>query len=344
MAYFGTWVLKHWYRRAPSWLSLLLLPLAFVFGVVAECRASLYRYGFIRVHRLSVPVIVVGNITVGGTGKTPLVIALVKALQAKGYTPAVISRGYGSDPHHEVTEVTPQSATADVGDEPIEIVSATGVLMAVGADRLVCARHLLMRHPNINVIISDDGLQHYRLARTVEIAVFDAMLGVGNGFLLPAGPLRERVSRCGHVDAIVVTGDETLLPPAALSSLQHTPIFRQALKPTLWRNVATPEMARRLESFSDETNVHAVAGIGNPDRFFATLKSLNIAFTPHAFSDHHDYRAEELAYKGAKWILMTEKDAVKCRALADASFWSLTVESAIDESLLTLILRKLRDF
>jgi tetraacyldisaccharide 4'-kinase len=343
MHFFSRLFLRAWYSGRPTWLSVVLLPFALLYGIAVEIRASLYRCGFRRVEELAVPVIVVGNITVGGTGKTPFVIALARALAERGFSPGIISRGYGGRSSRP-ERVTPQTEASEVGDEAIEIAARTGMPVVVGRDRPAAGRHLLMHFPDTNVVISDDGLQHYRLGRTVEIGMVDGKRGLGNGWPLPAGPLRERVSRLRQTTALVLTGGKDFTPRAnRFHALQHMPAFCQRLEPVAFYQVGSPEHARSLDAFAGEQNVVAVAGIGNPQRFFDTLGALNISFTAHDFADHHEFTADDLDFEGARWILMTEKDAVKCRAFADERCWFLRVKSEIPEELLKLIERKLKE-
>ncbi|MDR2172919.1 MAG: tetraacyldisaccharide 4'-kinase [Burkholderiales bacterium] len=334
-------LLKTWYAPRVTWLAWLLLPLSLVFGAVVALRASLYRHGLIRSVTLPVPVIVVGNITVGGTGKTPFVIALAQALSERGFRPGVISRGYGGDAsaRGDVVCVDADSDVREVGDEAVQVARA-GVPMAVGRDRVAAGRALLETHPDIDVLISDDGLQHYRLARTLEIALLDGTRQLGNRLLLPAGPLREPPQRLTRVNAVVLTSMEDEKEQAlcdALSVSAFAPVFRQTLKAEAWRGVLKPDERSDIDFFAQEEGVHAVAGIGHPERFFATLQRLGIHAITHAFADHHRFSAADLALSAARWILMTEKDAVKCAMIADERCWYLPVTGAIAPTLLHLI-------
>lgn len=261
-----------------------------------------------------VPVIVVGNLTVGGVGKTPLVIALVNALQARGFKPGVISRGYGRRTS-DVWRVSSDAAPEAVGDEPLLIARRTGVPVAVSMKRIDAAR-LLVSTGEVDVLLADDGLQHYALARDVEILVIDGTRRFGNGRLLPAGPLREPLGRAAACDFIVVNGgvpreDEvlmTLTPTHALSLL--------------------PGAARPLSEFSGQ-RVHAVAGIGNPVRFFDALQAHGIDVIPHAFADHHAFTAKDLSFDDSLPLLMTEKDAVKCRGFAASGWYAVPVDAQL---------------
>jgi tetraacyldisaccharide 4'-kinase len=315
-----------WYSpgTAPPWWT---LPLASFYGAVVRLRRRLYRGGILRSQRLPVPVIVVGNITVGGAGKTPLVIALVMALRERGWKPGVVSRGYGGSAGGPLL-LGPLPDPEQVGDEPALIASRTGAPIAVGTDRPAAARLLLDQ--DVDVIVTDDGLQHYALQRDVEICVLDGVRRLGNGRLLPAGPLRETASRLGRVDFIVCNGreprpDETPMRLAADTAVSL--IDRSVRKP--------------LAMFS-RMRVHAVAGIGHPQRFFDTLREHDIDVIGHPFPDHHRYTLGDLAFGDDLPILMTEMDAVKCRAFAKTDWWSVPVAAELPESFFDAITQRLR--
>jgi tetraacyldisaccharide 4'-kinase len=351
----ANWLQKQW-ASVTLW-HILLIPLSWVFGAMVYLRAKLYKTGWLTSIRLSVPVIVVGNINVGGTGKTPFVIWLAEQLRQQGYTPAIISRGYGGSTK-QVAEVFANSNPAEVGDEPVLIAKRTNCPMFVGANRVAAGLALLQAHPQCNVIISDDGLQHYRLQRDVEIAVIASEHSFGNGALLPAGSLRELITRLNTVDAIVSNG--LLINGAEGSHLntpspfkgkgwgegasQNTPrpqIFPMQLTTSHFYNVANPQITSTTQAFSKQ-NIVAIAGIGNPERFFNQLTALGLQFEPQAFADHHAFTAQDLAPYAHKTILMTEKDAVKCRAFAMANAWALPVNAVVSHDLLQVILNKLK--
>ena len=323
---------RTWYAPKRDALALALAPASWLFGAVVALRRAAYRRGWLRRERLPVPVVVVGNVTVGGTGKTPLVIALARALAEKGRRPGVISRGHGRAQGGAL--VLDASATADVaGDEPV-LIARAGLVVAVGRDRAAAGRALLAAHPGVDVVLADDGLQHYRLARDFEVAVIDGGRGVGNGALLPAGPLREPAARLGTVDAVVVNGE--LAPALAIAA----PVFHMRLVGSTFRQVAAP--ARMLDASAFRgARVHAVAAIGHPERFFALLRALGIDASTHAFPDHHRFTRDELAWDDADAVLMTEKDAVKCEAFADARCWFLPVIAEVDGALVERIGRAL---
>ncbi|MCW5576526.1 MAG: tetraacyldisaccharide 4'-kinase [Burkholderiales bacterium] len=320
---------EHWQHRKLK--SRLLLPLAALFAAVAATRRLFWKTGLLRSRHPGVPVIVIGNITAGGTGKTPLVLWLAHFLQDSGMRPAIISRGYGaarSDPR----PVPADGSAADYGDEPCLMAQRAACPVWVGADRAATAEAMRRAHPGVDVILSDDGLQHYRLARDVEIAVIDGARGLGNGWPLPAGPLREPPSRLAGVDAVVINGDDA------------TGAFPQALPMRLqggrFRNLRLPQQVVTAVHFRG-TPVHAVAGIGNPQRFFGHLRELGLDCREHAFPDHHPYRAADLAFGDDAPVVMTEKDAVKCAAFATDNCWALIVDAEVDARLGDLVTARL---
>ena len=325
------WLQRQWFeqRRLPPALW-LLAPLAGLYSAVAERRRS-------RVvpERLAVPVIVVGNITVGGAGKTPLTIWLAGQLKARGWRPGIVSRGYGGR-GSQPRPVKSESVAVDVGDEPILLARRSGVPVWVGRDRVAAGQALLANHPDVNLLLCDDGLQHYRLARDVELAVFDRR-GAGNGWRLPAGPLREPLSRLAEVDAVVCNGlpDQRLSPALPRFDMQLRPGDFYRLNDPQQRCSAPDLVGRNL-------HFHALAGIGDPERFFRTLASLGLAFDRHPFPDHYAYSAADLAFAKDAVLLMTEKDAVKCAGLTAGETWVLPVEAELSPALIELILEKLR--
>lgn len=321
---------RHWYRL--TWLSIVLLPLAGLFRLVVTARRCAFRLGWMDSIRLPVPVIVIGNITAGGTGKTPLAIWLCGLLREHGYRPGIVSRGYGGQ--GQTLAVDAHANPAIVGDEPVLLAQRTLCPVWVGRDRAATARALLTAHPDCNLIVSDDGLQHYRLARDFELAVVDGLRGVGNELPLPAGPLRESARRLAEVDAVVINGESDLALPTALR-------FRMRLEGTIFRNLLNPAFQAEAADFGNR-RVHAVAGIGNPLRFFAQLQQLGLSFTAHAFPDHHPYVPGDLEFDDADAIVMTEKDAIKCRHFARENHWMLAVDARIDPELGPLILDRLK--
>ncbi len=319
--------------RHRGFVAVALLPLSCLFGLLAGARRALYRAGSLRVVRSPVPVIIVGNIAVGGSGKTPVVEWLAAHLQAAGRKPGIISRGYGGQVSGAEL-VPPDGEPARYGDEPVLLARLTGCPVAVGRDRPAVAAELLRCHPECDVLIADDGLQHYRLSRDIEIAVVDAAV-LGNGWLLPAGPLREPLSRLSKVDLIVAHGEPVGVPlPAGV------PVFPMVLAGTAFRSLRDPETVCDAAAFRGR-RVHAVAGIGRPERFFEMLMAMGLEVVPHAFADHHAYVAADLAFAPGEPKLMTSKDAVKCAAFAPAEAWEWPVQARIGSGAIERILEKL---
>ena len=318
----------YWYRLSP--LHLLLYPVSLVFRSLAAARRLLYRSRVLASVKLPVPVVVVGNISVGGTGKTPLTLWLAQQLIDNGWHPGIVSRGYTKATGHNSTphEVSTEDAADQVGDEPLLMAQRALCPVWIGRDRPAAALALLQAHPECDIVLSDDGLQHYRLRRDVEIAVVDGARRFGNGLLLPAGPLREPVSRLRTVDAVVVNGGQ-------VSGTE----FAMSLQGSLFYNLLNPAMVVSASEFAGQ-NLHAIAGIGHPRRFFAQLEHLGLNAQQHAFPDHHRYSAADVAFEYADAVLMTEKDAVKCAAFATEKCWVLRVDAQIDTALTQLILKK----
>lgn len=322
----------HWYRITP--LHLILLPVSIIFRLLAGTRRMLYRSGLLPSEKLPVPVIVVGNITVGGSGKTPLTLWLAQELIAHGRHPAIISRGYGGMASLPQA-VTSTSDPGKVGDEPLLMAQRGLCPVWIGRSRPAAARALLQAHPECDVIISDDGLQHYRLRRDFEIAVVDGVRRFGNGFLLPAGPLREPLSRLDSVDAVVVQGG---IPAADQYSMQ--------LRGDHFYNLLNPDIVAQAADFIGQ-RLHAIAGIGYPQRFFTHLGNLGLKLQAHPFPDHYHYTPADLTYADADAIFMTEKDAVKCATLiskgnwAPEKCWVLRVDAQLNFSLIRHILERI---
>ncbi len=304
-----------------------------MFEALVALRRALYRMGMLRRERVPVPVVIVGNISVGGTGKTPLVIHLADALRTRGRHPGIVSRGYRGDSGH-VLEVTAASDPGVVGDEPLLLARRGACPVFVGRDRVAAARGLLARYPECDLIIADDGLQHYRLERNVEIALFDER-GVMNGWALPAGPLREPVSRLAKVDALVFNG--TAVSPAPTFAAAT---FSMRLLGDGFYRLDEPSTTCGAADLAG-TKLHAVAGIGAPQRFFDCLAGMGLAFSAHPFADHHDFRAEDLVFAGDA-ILTTEKDAVKLSRLClPLPVWVLPVTAEVSPDLAAFVLEKL---
>lgn len=328
------WLEPYWYRLSP--LHLLLWPLSIVFAALAALRRVLYRRGTLAVTRLPVPVIVVGNISVGGTGKTPVVIWLVRLLRERGWRPGVVCRGYRGSARGPM-RAAPDGDCHLVGDEAILLARRSACPVWTGIKRAAAAHALLAAHPECNVIISDDGLQHYAMARDFEITVIDGERGFGNGMLLPAGPLREPLRRLEMVDALVLNGS-TLFPRELLPST--VPAFDMTLGGSIFCALLNSQQRAGPERFAGQ-QVHAVAAIGNPQRFFNHLRGLGISILAHPFPDHHIFARADLAFDHNTAVIMTEKDAVKCERLCDENFWVLPVAAEIDPALGGLILQKI---
>lgn len=349
MADFRQRLLHHWYQPRPvgaGWfsggaftlgLTLALWPAALLFRGLAALRRGLFRFGLLQTQRLPVPVIVVGNIIAGGAGKTPLTLWLVRALAARGRRPGIVSRGYGGA--GQLAEVTADADPRQVGDEPVLLAARGGVPVFVGRDRLAAGRALLAAHPEVDVLVCDDGLQHYRLARDIELAVVDAR-GVGNGWPLPLGPLREPAARLHTVDAVIGhAGAEAAWRPLAGA----VPAYPMRLAPGPFVSLHDP--SRRLapgalaeRAAATGRRLYAIAGIGAPERFFATLAALGfVGIDTRPFADHHPYTAEDLAFAQHGILLMTEKDAVKCRPLYSGEAWVLPVDAEVPVTLVALV-------
>lgn len=367
--------------RAPGYwqsrrgIALLLYPLSLLFRLLVWLRRLGFRYGLKQVATASAPVIVVGNLSVGGAGKTPLVIALVEHLQTSGWRPAIVSRGYGGS-EAAPTLVDNASAHSVVGDEALMLARRTGVPVAVCAKRADAAA-LLTADSGCNVIVSDDGLQHYALARQLEICVIDATAGLGNGWCLPAGPLREPPSRLREVDLIVYSGvagnsdrRKTVRDSIAQWLAQSAPVASTTgasttgasttgasttatsttvVKPEQYTyklrveevaNLREPSLCRNLADFSGG-RVHAVAGIGQPDKFFRQLRAAGLNIIEHAFADHHLFQESDLTFGDGLDVLMTEKDSVKCEAWAPRNFWSVKVVAELDSGIVDAVLERL---
>ena len=313
-----------WYapQRPPWWTR----PLSALFGTFAALRRVLYRRGVLKSVGLPVPVIVVGNITAGVAGKTPLTISLFGALRARGFKPGVVSRGYGG------LAIAPRLLCAGddpriVGDEPLLIAQRTGAPVAVGRERPAAAKWLI--GAGVDVIVADDGLQHYALQRDLEICVIDGMRRFGNGCLLPAGPLREPVSRLHEADFVVCNGGMAMAGEIPMRLVAD-------------EAVALRDQSQRkpLSSFAGQ-RVHAIAGIGDPARFFALLRGFGIDAIEHAFRDHHAYAASDLDFHGNLPLLMTEKDAVKCRGFAQEIWWAVPVHAQLPDAFIDSLIDRL---
>jgi tetraacyldisaccharide 4'-kinase len=321
---------RYWFDGSapPAWARALSALYA---GAIA-LRRGLYRRGLKRSAHPGVPVLIVGNLIAGGSGKTPLTIAVVERLRAAGWTPGVASRGYGRRDAGTARWVDADTDPALGGDEPVLIAHRTGAKVRVDRDRVAAARALVAA--GCDVVVCDDGLQHYRLARDIEIEVIDGARRYGNGRLLPAGPLREPAARLATVDAVVFHG-------APLTTMDiGGPRFAMTLEGREFRNILNPPHTVTPEALRGK-RVHAVAGIGNPQRFFDHLRGLGLDFTAHPYPDHHAFAASDIEFAGAEAVLMTEKDAVKCIRHADERHWALRVDAQVEPALGDFVLRKL---
>lgn len=309
------WLWQQWRKKGAA--QLFLLPLSWVFATLALLRRACYRYGICRTVTLGVPVVIVGNIVVGGVGKTPIVLALVKLLQSAGLRPGVVTRGYKGETLGPL-EVNVEDDAARVGDEALILARNSDCPVWLGVDRVAAVRGLIKTHPRVDIIISDDGLQHYRLGRAIEIAVVDGRYGCGNKRLLPAGPLREPMRRLHSVDYVLKNG----VPTAE---------YAVEIIGECFYNVANPFRTTTAEAFADRRAV-VLAGIANPQRFFDRLKALKINFDSYAFPDHWGFTEEDLDFGDTDVVIMTEKDAVKCAAFAPPSCWYLKIEARLNEA------------
>ena len=336
----ASFLVRSWYEKS-AWL-VALLPLSLVFYLLSALRRSLYRLGIAPTCKSQLPIIVVGNISVGGTGKTPLVVALVEQLRQAGFHPAIVSRGYGSRAAAYPYFVSSDDAPECSGDEPLLLAQRTGVPVVIDAKRCRAIAALQDRYKDCDVIIADDGLQHYAMPRDIEIVVIDGRRGFGNGWLLPAGPLRESVSRLNSVDYVVTNGE--LQNSLAVESSVMTLAAQQFVAVNGSEKIA-------LQAWPFSKKIHAVAGIGNPQRFFESLQRMGFDVIPHAFSDHHDYRVEELCFDDQLPVLMTEKDAVKVRQLfqqlhlqppLQGEYWYLTVDAILPPDFYQKLIKQLQ--
>jgi tetraacyldisaccharide 4'-kinase len=318
---------RHWYRPSVTWLTALLLPLSWIFRLVVKARRALYHAGIKKTFRFDVPVIVVGNITVGGTGKTPFVLWLAEFLKQQGFRPGIVSRGYGGEKNSAAIFITHETTAAQVGDEAIMLARRAGCPVVICTDRVAAVKELLDQM-HCDIVISDDGLQHYHLGRDIEIALVDGNRRHGNQRFLPAGPLRESVKRLSEVDFIVA--QESPLPGE----------FEMRLEGNSLVSVKNADSTMPIEGFNNQ-KVHGVAAIANPERFFAALGSHNLEVIKHSFIDHYLYKSTDFNFKDEFPIVMTEKDAVKCMNFADEKFWYMPVRAIVDAALGEALLKKI---
>ncbi|MGR8931115.1 MAG: tetraacyldisaccharide 4'-kinase [Gammaproteobacteria bacterium] len=324
------WFEDAWYKE--MYISTWFMPLSMFYVDAIRLRRFLYRKGYRKSTRLAVPVVIVGNLTVGGTGKTPVVIWMVEYLRQQGFKPGVISRGYASEANPSPRSVTADSDPASVGDEAVLVAKRTACPVVVCSDRAAAGQYLLA-HNDCDVIVSDDGLQHYALQRDIEIVVIDGERRFGNGYCLPVGPLREPPERVKEVDLVVVNGGKELAAGE----------FAMQCRGERLVNLESGE-SKSLHEMRGQS-CHAVAGIGNPNRFFNQLSAAGLDCDCHAFPDHHPFTASDLNFKDGKPVILTEKDAVKCGGFARSHYWYLPIDAELPETfsdqLLTLIKGKI---
>lgn len=316
------WLHRVWYEGLASYR--LLLPLTGLYWLLVTLRRGLYESGVLGSRRAAAPVIVVGNITAGGTGKTPVTIWLARELKARGFSPGIVSRGYGGSKSSTSMRVDAASDPAVVGDEPVLMARRAGCPIVVDADRFRAVEMLVA--DGADVVIADDGLQHYRMARSYEICVIDGARGIGNGHLLPAGPMRETLARLSEVDQVLLNG-VLRKRVASLSAVeQHALVFELVASEVCRLNGS---LTRPIERFRG-TTVHGVAAIGNPQRFFDLLRTHGMQVIEHAFPDHTPITRRELEFGDHFEILMTEKDAVKLGRAVDDKLWTVPVSLKMD--------------
>jgi tetraacyldisaccharide 4'-kinase len=308
-------------------LTVFLLPLSALYWLLQNIHQLVYRTGLISTVRVGTPVVVVGNLTVGGTGKTPLVAWLARLLQDRGFRPGIVLRGYKGQGNDVALKVTGQTDPALAGDESVLLARQTGLPVYVCKDRVAAAKALLSETTS-NIVISDDGLQHYRLGRDIEIVVVDGERRFGNTLLLPAGPLRESTARLKRVDFILCRGGQ----PEA-NEIEYR------LKLSGFRNLRSGEFVA-VDRFTDKT-VNCVAAIGNPNQFFNAIAAEGFAINPRAFPDHHYFVATDLEFGNDLPVIMTEKDAVKCADLAGDHHWFATADVILPERFANSLLTKL---
>lgn len=325
---FTRWLEDAWYKE--MYISAWFMPLSMFYIDAIRFRRFVYRTGLKKSTRLPVPVIIVGNLTVGGTGKTPLVIWMVEFLRQHGYKPGVISRGYAGSDNQTPQPVAADSDPACVGDEPLLLARRCECPVVVCPDRPAAARYLLANN-DCDVIISDDGLQHYALQRDIEIIVIDGERRFGNGYCLPVGPLREPPERVKSVDFVVVNEPKELLEGELAMHCVGEGVL----------NLLSRER-RALSEFAG-SDCHAVAGIGNPNRFFKQLAAAGLNCKTHALPDHHAFSSADLQFKDDKPVIMTEKDAVKCSRFAEPNHWYLPIDAILPDTFSVSLLSLLKE-
>lgn len=326
-----------WYRSRIMYCG--LLPFSFVFGSMVFLRRLAYRCHLFKRHRFAVPIVIVGNLSVGGTGKTPCVIALVDALRKRGFKPGIISRGYGGHYNNKPCIVLPTHSPKEVGDEALLLQQRCQVPVIIGRRRVDAARYLI-DNTDCDVIISDDGLQHYALVGSVNVVMIDGERALGNACMLPAGPLREPVSALKRADVIVITAKPRAYLPImdVISRLYH-----MKLQPGQAYRLQAPNTKAALSAFKNQT-VYAVAGIGHPQRFFAMLRAWGINVVEKAYPDHHAFKPADFNAFYDQCIFLTEKDAVKCRQINLPHAWIVPIEGLLSEDFFDVLCKKIADW
>ena len=318
-------IFNNQYYKKSNWIY-LLIPLSIFFYFFSSLKKYLYKNEFLKIIKIQVPVLIVGNITLGGTGKTPLALDLIEKFLRKGFKPAVISRGYRGGAKN-ITEVFVSSDVSDVGDEALLIKTKSKIPVFIGKDRVSAAKNLLKKYPETSIIISDDGLQHHRLARDYEIVVVDSQRQFGNGLIFPAGPMREGISKLKQVDAVVYKGTNS-----------NSNFYQMKYITKHFKNLLTSKKA----IFKDiqDKKIVAITAIGNPENFFSTLEGYDLEFKKATFNDHYLFNKNDFIKYADYNIVMTEKDAIKCKKFATKNFWVLPLETKVDERLFRNILKK----
>ncbi len=318
-------IFNNQYYKKSNWIY-LLIPFSIFFYIASTIKKYLYQIGFLKTVKIKVPVVIIGNITLGGTGKTPLALNLISKFLDEGLSPAIISRGYGGSAKN-ITEVLESSDFRTVGDEALLVKAKSKIPVFVGKDRVGVAKILLKKYPKTSIIISDDGLQHQRLGRDYEIIVVDSQRQFGNGFIFPVGPLRESKSRLKHVDAIVYRGTSN-----------NSKIYQMKYIAKHFKNLITSK--KTIFKGIQDKKIVAITGIGNPESFFSTLEGFNLEFKKVIFNDHYLFNKNDFIKYADYNIVMTEKDAIKCKKFATKNFWVLPLETKVDERLFQNILKK----
>jgi len=318
-------IFNNQYYKKSNWIY-LLIPLSIFFYFISTIKKYLYKNGFLKTIKINVPVLIIGNITLGGTGKTPLALNLVSKLLKEGLSPAIITSGYGGS-EKNITEVFESTNVRAVGDEALLIKAKSKIPVFIGKDRVNAAKTLLKKYPKTTIIISDDGLQHYRLERDFEIIVVDSQRQFGNGFIFPAGPLRERRSRLKEVDAVVYKGTSN-----------NSNFYQMKYTTKHFKNLITSK--KTIFKGIQNKKIVAITAIGNPESFFSTLEKYNLEFKKVIFNDHYLFNKNDFIKYADYNVVMTEKDAIKCKKFGTKNFWVLPLETNIDARLIRKIIKK----